>query len=188
MPKLVMQPSFRAVGQTHAEWQTFEKLENKRQNVWQSGMHGQTDYHTFVSRKCYDPRAYTWDSGTATNDLLFNNKDWPHSSLERQTLSSQKGDTLDEKHHKNDQEDIPNSQELFHGLVHRYCWLLAAALRRLRLVRHLDLQQEQSWALVSNPLPIDEHQAHATERPVICHVNHVVTSHDLPLSVPKCGV
>ena len=25
--KLVMQPSFRAVGQTHAEWQTFEKLE-----------------------------------------------------------------------------------------------------------------------------------------------------------------
>ena len=27
-------PSFRAVGQTHAEWQTFEKLKN----VWQSGM------------------------------------------------------------------------------------------------------------------------------------------------------
>ena len=26
-----MQPSFRAVGQTHAEWQTFEKPENKRQ-------------------------------------------------------------------------------------------------------------------------------------------------------------
>ena len=25
MPKLVLQPSFRAVGQTHAEWQTFEK-------------------------------------------------------------------------------------------------------------------------------------------------------------------
>ena len=24
MSKLVMQPSFRAVGQTHAEWQTFE--------------------------------------------------------------------------------------------------------------------------------------------------------------------
>ena len=31
MSKLVMQPSFRAVGQTHAEWQTFEKPENKRQ-------------------------------------------------------------------------------------------------------------------------------------------------------------
>ena len=29
--KLVMQPSFRAVGQTHVEWQTFEKPENKRQ-------------------------------------------------------------------------------------------------------------------------------------------------------------
>ena len=26
-----MHPSFRAVDQTHAEWQTFEKLENKRQ-------------------------------------------------------------------------------------------------------------------------------------------------------------
>ena len=26
-----IQLSFRAVGQTHAEWQTFEKLENKRQ-------------------------------------------------------------------------------------------------------------------------------------------------------------
>ena len=32
MSKLVMQPSFRAVGQTHrVEWQTFEKPENKRQ-------------------------------------------------------------------------------------------------------------------------------------------------------------
>ena len=31
MSKLVIQPRFRAVGQTHAEWQTFEKLENKRQ-------------------------------------------------------------------------------------------------------------------------------------------------------------
>ena len=29
--------SFRAVNQTHAEWQTFENPENKR-NVWQSGM------------------------------------------------------------------------------------------------------------------------------------------------------
>ena len=37
MSKLVMQPSFRAVNQTHAEWQTFEKPENNR-NVWQSGM------------------------------------------------------------------------------------------------------------------------------------------------------
>ena len=31
MSKLAMQPSFRAVGQTHAEWQTFEKLEYKRE-------------------------------------------------------------------------------------------------------------------------------------------------------------
>ena len=31
MSKLVIQPSFRAVGQTHAEWQTFEELENERQ-------------------------------------------------------------------------------------------------------------------------------------------------------------
>ena len=31
LSKLVRQPSFRAVGQTHAEWQTFEKPENKRQ-------------------------------------------------------------------------------------------------------------------------------------------------------------
>ena len=28
MLKLVIQPSFRAVGQTQAEWQTFEKPEN----------------------------------------------------------------------------------------------------------------------------------------------------------------
>ena len=31
MSKLATQPSFRAVGQTHAEWQTFENPENKRQ-------------------------------------------------------------------------------------------------------------------------------------------------------------
>ena len=31
MSKLVTQPSFRAVGQTHAEWYTFENSENKRQ-------------------------------------------------------------------------------------------------------------------------------------------------------------
>ena len=29
MSKLVIQPSFTAVGQTHAEWQTIEKFENK---------------------------------------------------------------------------------------------------------------------------------------------------------------
>ena len=38
--KLVTQPSFRAVGLTHAEWQTFEKPENKREmygsQVWQN--------------------------------------------------------------------------------------------------------------------------------------------------------
>ena len=31
MSKLVIQPRFRAVGQIHAELQTFEKTENKRQ-------------------------------------------------------------------------------------------------------------------------------------------------------------
>ena len=36
MSKLVMQPSFRAVGQKAAEWQTFEKQENKRQ-MYSSG-------------------------------------------------------------------------------------------------------------------------------------------------------
>ena len=30
MSKLVMQPSFRAVGQTHTKWKTFEKPKNKR--------------------------------------------------------------------------------------------------------------------------------------------------------------
>ena len=38
MSKLVTQPGFRAVGQTHAEWQAFENPENKRQmygsQVW----------------------------------------------------------------------------------------------------------------------------------------------------------
>ena len=31
LSKLVIPPSFRAVGQTHVEWQTFETPENKRQ-------------------------------------------------------------------------------------------------------------------------------------------------------------
>ena len=31
MSKLITQPHFRAVGQTQAEWQTFEKPKNKRQ-------------------------------------------------------------------------------------------------------------------------------------------------------------
>ena len=31
MLKVVIQPSFRAVGQKHVEWQTFEKPENRRQ-------------------------------------------------------------------------------------------------------------------------------------------------------------
>ena len=42
MSKLVMQPSFRAVGQTHAEWQTFEEPENKRQ------MYGSQASHSFL--------------------------------------------------------------------------------------------------------------------------------------------
>ena len=33
--KLVLQPSFRAVGQTHVQWQTFEKPENKPTNARQ---------------------------------------------------------------------------------------------------------------------------------------------------------
>ena len=44
MSKLVIQPSFRAVGQIHVERQIFEKTQNKRE------MYGsQADYHTFVS-------------------------------------------------------------------------------------------------------------------------------------------
>ena len=31
MSKLVIEPSVKKVGQTHAEWQTFENPENKRQ-------------------------------------------------------------------------------------------------------------------------------------------------------------
>ena len=34
-----MQPSFRAVGQTHAEWQICEKLENKRQMYGSQASH-----------------------------------------------------------------------------------------------------------------------------------------------------
>ena len=41
MSKLVTQSSFGAVGQTHTEWQTFEKLENKRQ------MYGSQPTHAF---------------------------------------------------------------------------------------------------------------------------------------------
>ena len=37
MSKLVIQPSFRAVDQTHAQWQIFEKLENKRQMYGSQG-------------------------------------------------------------------------------------------------------------------------------------------------------
>ena len=45
MSKLVMQPSFRAEGQTHVKWQTFEKPENKR-NVWQSVYPSLTAIHS----------------------------------------------------------------------------------------------------------------------------------------------
>ena len=44
---LVIQSSFRALGQMQVKWQTFEKSENKRQmygsRAWMA------DYHTFVS-------------------------------------------------------------------------------------------------------------------------------------------
>ena len=54
MSKLVTQLSFRAVGQTHAEWQTFEKLENKRQMNGSQSLLLEffkclPDCHTFVS-------------------------------------------------------------------------------------------------------------------------------------------
>ena len=39
MSKLVMQPSFRAVGQTYAKWQTFENPENKRQMCGSQSTH-----------------------------------------------------------------------------------------------------------------------------------------------------
>ena len=52
MSKLVMQQSFRAVGQKAAEWQTFEKPKNKRQMHGLVGVAvrlGWTDCRTFVS-------------------------------------------------------------------------------------------------------------------------------------------
>ena len=70
MSKLVIQPSFRAVGQTHVEWQTFGKFENKRYIYGLGGLTakhlslicmavrlGWTDYHTFVSY-LYDGKAW----------------------------------------------------------------------------------------------------------------------------------
>ena len=54
--KLVKRPSFRAVGQTHAKWLTFEKPENKRQ------MYG-SHYLTFVS--------YFWVFQMSTISLVF---------------------------------------------------------------------------------------------------------------------
>ena len=48
---LVIQPSFRAVGQTNAKRQTFEKPENKKQ------MAVRPDCHTFVSY-LYDSKAW----------------------------------------------------------------------------------------------------------------------------------
>ena len=71
MSKLVMQPSFRAAGQTHAEWQTFEKLEN----VWQSDSPPQPYCHTSVSyfrvfQMSAIPRVF--GLGCITNfDMLF---------------------------------------------------------------------------------------------------------------------
>ena len=46
MSKLVTQPSFRAVGQTHVEWQTFEeeKTENKRQMYDSQSTHALLSY------------------------------------------------------------------------------------------------------------------------------------------------
>ena len=47
MSTLVIQPSFRALGQMQVKWQTFEKPENKRQ-MYVVRL-GWTHYHTFVS-------------------------------------------------------------------------------------------------------------------------------------------
>ena len=47
MSKLVMQPSLRAVGHTHAEWQAFGKPET---NVWQWGMGRLTTIHVSYFR------------------------------------------------------------------------------------------------------------------------------------------
>ena len=55
MSNLVTQPSFRAVGQTHAEWQTFEKLKNKRQmygsQAWMHKVYDRRSFSVPVSRK-----------------------------------------------------------------------------------------------------------------------------------------
>ena len=54
--ELVMQPSFRAVGQTHAEWQTFEKPENKCMAVSPPKPYG----HTFASNLQVFQSSETW--------------------------------------------------------------------------------------------------------------------------------
>ena len=51
MSKLVMQPRFRAVDQTHAEWQTFEKLENKRQMYGSQACNAIYNKNLFVCAK-----------------------------------------------------------------------------------------------------------------------------------------
>ena len=48
MSKLVMQPSFRAMGLKHTKWQTFEKPENKRQMYGSQSRVDWTDYHDWV--------------------------------------------------------------------------------------------------------------------------------------------
>ena len=51
--KLVTQPGFRAVGQTHAEWQAFENPENKRQmygsdQAWVDWLANQSAWKTLI--------------------------------------------------------------------------------------------------------------------------------------------
>ena len=71
--KLVTQPSFRAVGQTHAEWQTFEKPENKRQIMY--GSQAWVDWVPYIfSNVCHFVCVWTTARklGCITNlDMLF---------------------------------------------------------------------------------------------------------------------
>ena len=67
MAKLVTQPSFRVVGQTHTEWQTFEKPKNNRQMY---GGRLTTIHLSLISRlfKCLSFRVC----------LAYNSETWLH--------------------------------------------------------------------------------------------------------------
>ena len=60
MSKLIIQPSFRAVGQKLAEWQTFEKIRDKCMAGLTSVLYGRADYLLFVGFSNACPFACVW--------------------------------------------------------------------------------------------------------------------------------